>query len=146
MINLANILKALHAQINMYHSTQGMEVERSTYANTSDNVAKNGWIGIYPGPVRYEPRTLGRGALNDHATIEIKIIVQAASSKSGEDCETLLEQYTKNVVDAIYSDCTIKGEVDIINGMTVEPIFDENNGPTLYMQNRIIKLSAEKQV
>lgn len=149
MINFSVITQALETQIETHLASLISDgaaaasryyVKRSNYIN--GNVAKTPWIGIYRGAVSYEPRSIGRSNCNWRATPTIRVVVQAASRKSGEQAEERCEAYTQEVLNGILSDYSIGGTVETITGFNVEPTFQEDDNASLHFHMNIITVTV----
>ena len=145
MINLSLVTKALQEQLNNDPNVRDIigidkEVVRGEMINMDVNQAP--WIGIYRGDVKYEPRTLG-SMNNWEAFPTVKIIVQASDLRSAENCEDNLESYVKTIIDAIISDTTINGTVDMINSYSIEAGYIETERSNIHFQGASITLDME---
>lgn len=118
----------------------GGNIERSQYVNQRPEDAP--WCGVYRGKVAIDPRTLG-GVDNWEYKPILRVIVQASSTESGDECEDLLEDYTKKIIAALTADLTIGGTVDMITGIIVEPLYNEDVRETTFFQANIIEFILE---
>ena len=144
MINFHTITKAIRTQLAndaAVSAFMNREITIGEYINVDPDIVP--WMGIYRGKVTYTPRTLGVNASSWEATPQVRIIVQATSFKSGEDCELLLEDYVEKTIDAIWADPTIGNTVDMLVGYEVEYGYNETDRETIYFQSAIITLDLE---
>jgi len=117
----------------------------------NDDPAACPWIGVYRRELRYDPRTLGAGSGNRRMSAEIVIAVQEVSMESGGDCEDLLDELVKDVVDAILTDPTIKANVEMTNEVAAYYSYDALFPPSLedaetfgnYFQTAYLTLTME---
>ena len=140
-MNLSIITKALAKQLDEDPDVAafmgGRAVVRDEPVNESPNVPP--WIGVYKGKVTFEPRTLGYNS--DEAMPSPRVVVQAASMKSGEDCGDKLESYVNTVIAAIRSDKTIGGTVDVVTSLAVEYGYVETDRTTMHLQTAILTIN-----
>jgi len=142
-MNITEITQALQQQINDYQAVRAFmnlkEVQRDAPINEDeDNIP---WVCVYKGAVDYAPNTLGsHGYLQ--ADLTLRVLVQAISWESGDECSTLLDGYVKTIVSAIRSDMTIKGKVDIITSLSVDFSYTETDRTSLYFQMASITINA----
>jgi len=144
MINYATISSALQAQLLADATVAGLlkvaRIERGGFMNVdADNTP---WVGVYRGGISYAPRTLGSDQ-NWEATPNIRVIAQTSDLKSGERCEDSLEALVKAINDAILTDTTIGGTVDIVTGFDVEYSYREDERTSVHFQQAIITIGME---
>jgi len=108
----------------------------------NEDVNRTPWIGVYKGGASFEPRTIGYQSFE--ADISMRVLVQATSLKSGNDCSVLLDDYVSMVLKAIRKDLTLSQTVDIITRMSVEYSYTETDRSTLYFQMASIIINATK--
>jgi len=146
--------------INFKHITQAIEtlftaelgndfsIERNP-VRPSDPVrvmrsGKDGWIGIYRGPIKYAPHSTG--PINYMADIEIMIEIQVASTASADDCEDRLADAEKRVIDVLELDrkgAKLGGYIDNIIGFDID--YEMNQNEATYYQAAIITIKAEQR-
>ena len=143
MINMATITTALQDQIQNHASVDFLHVpvERSEYVNVDPN--RTPWCGVYKGKVTFTPRSLGRHAKSFSAQIKLRIVVQAVDFLSAANCEDNLEDYIDKVMNAVWSDPTIDGNVDMVQDFEIEYQYQETNRESTFFQMAIITLTAE---
>ena len=146
MINTAAITAALKSQIekNLPLTTadqRSYRVERGQTLNVTPDATP--WVGVYRDTVHYEPRTLGRAANHLMATVTLRVLVLAATTRDGEDLDDLIGEYVKDVLDAIETDETIGGTVNAIMETVVDQIFDEEEPGAEFISWAVITLTAE---
>ena len=141
-MNITAITTALQEQLqsNQYVALflNNQSVGRDEPINEDPNRVP--WVCVYKGSIAYDPRTLGYNSFE--ADIAIRVLVQATSLKSGEDCSTLIDDYVQKIVAAIRSDKTIGGTVDIITSIAVEFSYTETDRTTLFFQMAEITINA----
>lgn len=118
----------------------GATIDRGAYINVDPRKI---WIGVYKGATDYAPSTLGRSAKTFNTNIKPRVIAQAVSFKSGEDCEDILDERVKYILDALWSTKNLNNVVDIIKGFSVEYSYNETERETVYFQNAVITIDAE---
>lgn len=142
MINFSDITKAVENQLTKAPTTNQYRIQRGSRLNNDPSYTP--WVGIYRGRIEYEPRTLGRGARNWKDIIEIRLVVQATDIETGDKAEEELEKAIKDVLDAMETDRTIGGTVNVINGYTIDNYsFAETESETLSFQQAEITITAE---
>ena len=144
MINYAAITAALAAQLLASSGVSALlkvqTIERGGFVNVDADQCP--WVGVYRGAVKFEPRTLG-SINNWEAFPTIRILAQAASYQSGSDCEDRLEALVKACHEAVLSDTTIGGTVDMVTGFTVDYSYREDERETVHYQQAMITLQIE---
>jgi len=124
MINVSTITASLETtfKADPTLATDGFRsatIKRGEYVNMDPDLTP--WLGIYRTRVGYNPRSLGRGNNCEwQGEVTIRLLIQASHTQGGDDCETRLEQYVKDVLDATWSDPTWAGVVDMVTGIDVE--------------------------
>lgn len=147
MLNFSEITEALEGQIESYlaglasPSATRYFVKRSEYIN--HNKDKTPWIGIYRGNLSYEPRSIGNSLCNWRAIPRVRVVVQGASTRSGEEAENHCENYTQEVLEAILSDYTIGGTVETITGFDIESTFDRESSKRTFFHMNIITVTLQ---
>ena len=139
-MNISTVTKALQEQIQNDPEVQSFlkqDVLRDEYVNNDPN--RTPWICVYKGKIDFEPVTIGYGSFE--ATPSPRVMVQATSLKSGEDCSNKLDDYVDKILDAIKKDKTIGGTVDILLSYTIEYGYLETDRTTLAFQSAIITLN-----
>ena len=143
MLNISNILSAVANQLWNTPEIQSQGYPKINIVeplNTNPDLLP--WIGLYPGNINYEPRTLGRHARNREATIIYRIVTQIAGYKSGEENFAELELKVKSVLDALLSDPTYDNAVEMTNGIEVVYGLEESDRETVYFQQAIISVTT----
>lgn len=74
------------------------------------------WLGLYMKRNRMTPDTTARGWNGD---LEVTLVAQAHSTKSGDDCVQRLETITQHVLYAIIQDTTLSGNVEAITDIDI---------------------------
>lgn len=144
MINIYNITKALQDQLNADSDVASFlrhEVLMDEYVNTNPSHAP--WACVYKGETNLEPRTLGAGVGNFTARPSPRVVVQAVSYKSGEDCSLLLDDYVDKVLTAVLSDYTLGSTVLMIIGFNIEYGYVETEKPSIHFQTARITINCE---
>ena len=142
-MNISIVTKALQEQLQNdpdIASFMKQSVVRDEYINNDPN--RTPLFGVYKGTIGFEPVTLGYQSFE--ATPSLRIIVQATSLKSGEDCSNKLDDYVDKVVDAVKKDRTIGGTVDILLRYTIDYGYIETDRTSLAFQSAIITLNLTK--
>lgn len=140
MFNFHEIMNAFTAQLNASIDVSNItEAVSGEYVNEDVNEAP--WLGVYRGKVSYEPRTLGYKSFE--ATLVIKVIAQASSIDNAPDCEQALEDLVQKTINAITSDTSIAGTVDMLNSFEVDYGFIETERDSMYFQSAIISFELE---
>jgi len=144
MINVSDITKALKTQLendSNLVSNSIKNIKRSEYVNYDPDLCP--WVGIYKDSSDTEPASLGKNSTSWKSKINFSVLVQSSDLGSGEDCEDKLDKYIKLVKDAIWSDATIGGTVDMITGFTVEYSYELTDESTMHFQWATIKVIVE---
>jgi len=144
MINMYTITEALRDQLkNDPEASQisNREILVDEYVNVNPSNAP--WMCVYKGSMNLEPRTLGMGAGRYTASPEPRVLVQAVSYQSGEDCSSLLDYYVNTVLNAVVSDPTLGGTVDMVVGFNIEYGYVEADRPSIHFQTARITVNCE---
>jgi len=140
MINLATVMKQVQEWLQDDPNLNGFTVERSEFLNEDPGRAVNGWIGIYRRAADYDPRNLGTTPNNYEAEIDYMVIVQRTSMKSGQDCEDILEESVKNVLDRVVQ--IPKDHIDHHADIQIDYTYLETDRKTMYFQGALITFTA----
>lgn len=141
MIDIAEPSVKLEAQLKNHTLLRDFKViERAEVLNVDASITP--WVGIYQDNVEFEAYTLGRGAQNWRALVNIDIVVQVHGD-GGAKAEAKLGDAVKRVIVALLSDLTIGGSVDMINRFTVNRAYVRTETKTLDFQHAIIALQVE---
>lgn len=141
MINVATIMEQLQEWLMDDIELDGFTVERSEFLNENPGNAVNGWIGLYRRAVDYDPRNLGVGPNNYHGTVDFMVVVQRTSMKSGADCEDVLEDSVKKVLDRVVQ--LPKTHIDHFSDINIDYTYLETDRKTMYFQGALITFTAE---
>lgn len=142
-INLKTIVAATQAQLQADATIAGWlatNVERGTVVNEDPN--RTPWVGVYRGGQDYSPRTLG-SVNNWEVSPSVKIVLQTTSLSDDFEVSDNMEQYVQDIIDAIMTDYTIGGTVDMINGFNVEYGYVNDDRTKMFFQNAIITVNME---
>jgi hypothetical protein len=141
MMDLSKCAAALETQIRNHSLTTDFKlVQRSEVINTDPSVTP--WVGIYQDNVTFDPKTLGRGALNWMALVDFDVIVQTHGD-GGAKSEDALGDAVQRVLRAILFDLTFGGTVDMIKKFSVHRAYVRTKTETLDFQHAIISVQAE---
>jgi|GEM_PF-1728375 len=142
MIDIYSITKALYDQIRTHDEVvqDSFNVTHSEYVNMDPDLTP--WVGIYKGPVSYDPGSLGRHSQSWDATITLQVVVQASHGDNSLKCSERLSDYEKIVLDAIWSDPTIGNNVDMIEALNLEYAYNNEASESMYHQQAIITITA----
>ena len=142
-INMTNITEAMRAQLQADATIAGflvVDVERGTVINEDPN--RTPWLGVYRGKQEYVPRTLG-SMNNWEVTPTIRLVLREASAEHATAVEDQMESHVQAVINAVLTDETIGGTVDMVTGFTVEYGYSEDDRSMMYFQTAIIEVSVE---
>ena len=105
------------------------------------------WVGIYRDEAEYEPRNIAslKSGKKWASSNNIKVLVQAASGKSGIDAEEKLEDYIADVMDVVLSNPTIGDTVKTIVRVTVSYSYNEEATKTLFFNMAEITITVESR-
>jgi len=143
VINFKDITSALETQIKSYNTTNlDYLITRNKRQNTEDNIAVAGWVGIYRDGVNYQPHSSGANPWL--AEPKIRVEIQAASYKSEADCEEKLEEITEFIMNAIESDRTIGGTVQMITEYDLD--YDDNYSDLMQTSYQFLTLIITAEV
>lgn len=145
MIDMADILLQVQTQLRADTGLDAIlddvNIEVNVFVNEDSDRAP--WIGIYPGVLNYEPRTLG-SIDNWEAFPAVRIICQASDIGDATQCTVALQDLVEKVKSAIIADETIGGKVDMITKYSVEYGFIQPDERTsLHFQSAIITFELE---
>lgn len=148
MIDQSLITKGLEALIrdSLNSGLVGCTVDRSTQINFDP--ARCPWLGIYPGDVDSEPKTISPASWREKMDVQV-VIQTSAYSSEGQAASDELESLIKVVLDVVGTDLTLG-----VNGVRVIGISrqysyvltDENGTGDLFMPQVVIKLKLESRV
>lgn len=141
MINVSTITKQMKEWLETDVELVEHKVFRSEFVNENPDAGVNGWIGIYRKALEYEPRHMGIGPNNYEGTLDIMVMVQRTSVKSGQDCEDALEDSIKKVLDRIV--LMPKTYVDHFSDILIDYTYLETDRKTMYFQGALITFTAE---
>ena len=141
MIDLAVIANGLYLQLQDHVLLRDFKkIERAEMVNIDPSITP--WVGIYVDKAEFDPRTLGRGADNWRALVEIDVIVQTHAD-GGMKSEDALGEATQKVLSAMLSDLTFGGTVEMIKRFTVNRAYVRTDSKTLDFQHALINITAE---
>lgn len=141
MINTHTVSKALHDQISAYQPVKDFDPIITLGEFVNVDPSRTPWIGVFRDKVSDTPRTLGHNTWN--TTLTLKVIVQAASMESGEDCQTLLDSYVKETRAAILSDLTFGNSVLHTSQLDTEFNYVDTERESFYYQSAVISIQCE---
>lgn len=105
------------------------------------------WLGVYKGPRRETPWTLGRGTNNWRAQPKLVVIVQESGYDAGADVEARLEEWVCKVIDVVKGDPQLRGTVATITEIEVNYSYwrdrDRPDDIDVHYQQAEIVLTAE---
>jgi len=141
MINVTNITKAIEDIFKKDPiSDKFKSIERGNIPNK--DIGHTPWLGIYRRKVDYDPHTIG-GNRSWKGTVELGLLVQAASFKDGEDAEDILEDLLQSIQAVILNNKKLNGTVDMLTGLGVEYFFNDEDDPSFTYQQAEIILTYE---
>jgi len=145
MVDVSKITRAVERQLKKDAALieEGFDVERAEVINTDPG--RTPWAGVYRASVTYAPGTLGHHAQSWDASVEIKVVVQAADpTGEGAQAEVDLARYEQLTVAALWADPTLGGTVDMLTALSVDYTFVETeDDENVYFPNAIITVTAE---
>ena len=142
MIDIFKITQALYDQIRKYDDivSEKYKVEHSEYINMDPD--RTPWVGIYKGPVVYSPGSLGKHAQSWDAEITLIVVVQATHGAEGYKCSERLAKQESTVMDAVWSDPSLGGLLDMITGLSSEYSYNNEASESMYHQQSTITITA----
>lgn len=144
MINVSTIMEQI---VDWFQDSPDMEeyrISRGEFVNEDAGQALNGWIGIYRRSVDYDPRNLGVPPNNYDADLSFVVVVQRSHLGSGEECEDLLEESVKTVLDRLVQ--IPRTYIDHFSDIVVEYTYIETDRTTMYFQGALIAVTAHVSV
>lgn len=140
------VLEALKKMLVEAPALVAMEgrISRGEEINVNPDMAP--WIGLYPLGDTYTTRTLGMGNGYRTQRVNIAVIIQNVSRTSGADCQTVLGQFQKAVIDRILSDTSIGGTMDVVEDFSVSYASPAKQAGNSTFQSSVINFTAVKQV
>lgn len=132
--------------LSKFAITERIKVEKIAQTDHVNVDADNTpWIGIYR--LEYDESPIRLGEVRDYDREElINIFIQAASYKSGADCEQRLDNLVARVIASIWTDTTINNSVECVNEVNVEYKYDLINRKKIYFQTAIATVKTLKAV
>lgn len=147
MINFATILAAVKSQLVAQlpataSNGRAYIVERGNVVNADPALMP--WVGVYRARSESEPGRMGTGSgiKNWDSVLSIQIVVQAASYRDGEHSDDLLGEFTDAVEEAIETDHTLGGTVEMITGYEVAYSYNNEDSASIIFQNAVITITA----
>lgn len=146
MIDTSTITERLRLQLFQWPALAdtGARVESNEPINEDTNRCP--WIGLYQVRQSFPLRTLGVSTGFRRHNITLAIVLTASSIVSGRDCELRMEALVKGVMDALLSDVSIGGTVDVIDDqidITYSQYRQVNN---IFFKEAVIQFTAVTQV
>ena len=143
MLNMAEVNEAVRLLLTNDDTANGYIISRSEYINADAD--KCPWVGIYRGPSKYDPRTLGsnRSGKKWRAVNVVRLQVQAASGVSGVQAEERLEEYISIIMPILLSNPSLSGTVSTITGYEISYSFNETVSKSMYFHMATIDISVE---
>jgi hypothetical protein len=141
MINVSTVMDQVLEWLDDGQDLAGFRISRGEFINEDAGQAVNGWLGIYRRSVNYDPRNLGISPNNYHGELVFDIILQRTSLSSGQDCEDILEESVKSVLDRLVQ--IPRTHIDHFSDITVEYTYLETDRKTMYFQGALIEVTAE---
>lgn len=145
MIDEGTLTRALETVLLATSSLATATIERGTRINFDPGRCP--WIGIYPGQVDTQPRTLGAGSARWMSKVVPQVVVQTASfDGDGQVASDALEELVHLVQEAVDADLTLGVTGARITSMSREyryVIFDDDESGSLFMPQVIIKFTME---
>lgn len=141
MINTHTVVKAIRDQIRDYAGVKELKpnILLGEFINTDPS--RTPYIGVYRNEVEHEPWTVGHTQWRSR--LENKIILQEATTESGEACQEKLDLLLQRVSSAILNDITFGGAVLHTDLATVQFTYIETDRETLHYQGAIITINSE---
>lgn len=141
MLNISLPSIKLEEQLKNHILLQDFKlIQRAEVMNTDASLTP--WVGIYQDKAEFDPRTLGRGADNWLAVVDLDVIVQTHGD-GGAKSEEALGDAVKRVIVAILSDLTFGGSIEMVKRFTVSRAYVRTETKTLDFQHAIIAVQAE---
>lgn len=144
MINMSTVNAAVKTLLDAGLSAD-YTILRAPYTNM--NPDKTPWIGIYRGPARYLPGSLGSTATGKKwkAGNTVRLQVQATSGKSGQQAEERLEEYIGEIMDILLANPTLGGTVGTIISYDLEYSFNDEASESMYYHMATIDINVESR-
>ena len=144
MYNSYTISNALYEQIKNYKDvlSNNYTVEHSEYVNNDPD--KTPWVGVYKAPIVFDPNSLGRHGQSWKGTLACQVFIQASHGDDAGECSKLLGEMEYNILNAIWSDPKIDGNISMITGLEIEYQYNNLKSETLYYQQAVITVTMEK--
>lgn len=142
----SQVLAAVEALLKASQGLALLEgrIERGGEINVNPDKAP--WCGIYKFNGQFPIRTLGFGNGFRRQHFGVAIIVQNVSRTSGAACQDGLGQFEKAIVDAILSDTSLGGTMDVVEEFNVSYPPPATQGTNVSFQSSIIQFNAVKDV
>lgn len=141
MIIADDVLTALQERLNADTELSNLSVSARKMEVINEDPNRCPWVCVYKGEADYNPRALGNNPWQGSHLV--RMIVQASSMKSGEDCGIKLDDYVSKIIDAINRDKTLGGTVEAMTRFTIKYGFIETSRSSLFFQSAIVTLTFE---
>lgn len=144
--NAFSVLAALEAMLKANTALINFEgrITRGEEINMDENLMP--WIGIYPLGDEFPIRTLGVGNGFRQQRLSIAVIIQNMSRTSGAACQDALGEFEKAVIDAILSDTSLGGTMDVVDNFSVSYSAPAKQASNFTIQSSVINFTAVKLV
>lgn len=146
VINTSDVTERLRLQLAQWPALAdaGTRVESNEPINEDTNRCP--WIGIYQLRQTFPIRTIGRGSGFRRHQIAFAVVLTASSVVSGRDCELRMEALVTGAMDALLSDTSIGGSVDVIDDVIEITYSQYRQVNSIYFKEAVIQFTAVAQV
>ena len=139
ILNFANVTKAVESILKGGLSNYMIKRNPERNVDPSKAAKGNGWIGIYRGPLTYDAHTTGSTPWL--VGLNVRVEIQVASMKSGEDAEDKLQKAEEEVLTVLTNNKDLNGTVNQTLGYDVD--YDFNEDERIWFHAAIIIIRAE---
>jgi len=143
MILLNEVIDNLEMQLSEAPDLHGRGIAITRSECVNDNINNAPWVGLYIKQVDHDPNTLATIHRRWKAKVELVIVVQETSLKSGADCSARLEVLIRDTLNAVVNDTSFGTAIDMVNSINVTYSFEKTDRPTLHFQTAYITLKVE---
>lgn len=118
--DMAEVARAVQSLLKDSTDVQATEAKIELAGPVNEDPSRCPWVGVYPLRCPFPTRTLGMGGGFRGQNPEVVLMCQTSHQTDGEACLDSLGVLVKAVANAILSDPSLKGTVQMLGDFEVE--------------------------